>query len=392
LIEYNDLLYFCNTERQKEYISTIISEGGIRQAARKLNISSSTINDALKKLRKKAVIRGGIGLPQSGDLRQVAEGMILRGESTLTDMKTGEQILRWTKTSRDPAVTEEILQEMLQALKEDLPKYEATEHPKVESNKLLNLHTITDYHFGMLAWPEEVRDDAWNVDIAAKKLITLIQESIKHSPTASKGILAVLGDFFHFDGFEPITPRGKNQLDTDTRFPKLVRTSIQVLRKVIDILLETYNELHVIFVEGNHDPITNIWLREFFPIVYENDDRITFDKSPNPYYCYKHGKVALFWHHGHLTKMPRLAEVFASEFREVFGSTAYSYGHCGHLHHQKVFENSLMPIEQHSTFAPRDSYAARHGWNSQRVAKISTYHEEHGLVHETSIRPEMLSD
>jgi RPA family protein len=51
-----------------------------------------------------------------------------------------------------------------------------------------------------------------------------------------------------------------------------------------------------------------------------------------------------------------------------------------------------MPIEQHSTFAPRDSYAARHGWNSQRVAKISTYHEEHGLVHETSIRPEMLSD
>ena len=62
----------------------------------------------------------------------------------------------------------------------------------------------------------------------------------------------------------------------------------------------------------------------------------------------------------------------------------------GHLHHRDVKENSMMIVEQHTTLAAKDSFAARGGYLSKRGASQITYSKKYGEVARTTIRPEMI--
>jgi hypothetical protein len=142
--------------------------------------------------------------------------------------------------------------------------------------------------------------------------------------------------------------------------------------------------------DANHDPVSQIWLREWFSVMYENEPRVTVDTSPNPYNAYEFGKTALFFHHGHKRRVHNVSEVFASQFREMFGRTKYAYAHTGHLHHTDVKENNLMIVEQHRTLAPADAYSARGGWLTGRDAKVITYDKRYGEVSRLTINSDML--
>ena len=179
-------------------------------------------------------------------------------------------------------------------------------------------------------------------------------------------------------------------LDADTRFQKLVRVAIRVLRQVIDMLLSKHQRVHVLMAEGNHDMASSVWLREWFAVLYENEPRITVDRSPDPYYCYEFGQTALYFHHGHRRKPANVSDVFVAKFRYVFGRTKHSYAHMGHLHHVDIKENNLMTVEQHRTLAAADAYASRGGWISGRDAKVITYHRQYGEVGRLTISPDML--
>ena len=138
-----------------------------------------------------------------------------------------------------------------------------------------------------------------------------------------------------------------------------------------------------------HDPASSAWLRELFAAFYEDEPRLTVDTSPNPYYCFRHGDVSLFFHHGHKRKPTEIADKFAGQFREVFGNTKFSYAHMGHAHHQRL-ETSICLVEQHRTLAAPDAYAARGAWFSDRDARVITYHKSYGEVGRISVTPEML--
>jgi hypothetical protein len=210
------------------------------------------------------------------------------------------------------------------------------------------------------------------------------------SPDADTAVFAQMSDFLHFDGMDAVTPASKHLLDVDTRFAKVVRSAIRVLRTVIDMLLQKHQKVHIIMADANHDPVSQIWLREWFSVLYENEPRITVDKSPSPYNMYEFGKVALFFHHGHKRRVTNVSEVFAAQFREVYGRTKHAFAHTGHLHHLDVKENNLMIVEQHRTLAPADAYAARGGWITGRDAKVITYHKEFGEVSRLTINSDML--
>jgi hypothetical protein len=158
----------------------------------------------------------------------------------------------------------------------------------------------------------------------------------------------------------------------------------------MNMLLIKHQKLHVIMADANHDPVSQIWLREWFSAMYENEPRVTVDTSPSPYNVYEFGKVVLFFHHGHKRKVTNVSEVFAGKFREIFGRTRFAYGHTGHLHHIDVKENNLMIIEQHRTLAPADAYSARGGWLTGRDAKVISYDKRYGEVSRLTINSDML--
>ena len=298
--------------------------------------------------------------------------LTVKGTTTLLD-KDGKEVLKWVKKDQKTEDRLNALRSAIDTLKEDIPKEHTVKHIKHGNKKLCNQYTLTDYHLGLMAWGEESGDD-WDIKIAENTLLKFFSTAIEQSPNAKECIFAQIGDFLHWDGLEAVTPANKHVLDADTRFTKLVRVAIRVIRKIVRKLLAKYDKVTLIMAEGNHDPASSTWLREVFNAFYEDEPRITVNTNPDPYYNHNFGKVCLFYHHGHKSRLNNIDSVFVSKFKKEYGKAKYVYGHTGHLHHQKTIETNLMILEQHRTLSAKDSYASRGGWSSGRDSKVITYH------------------
>jgi len=375
------------TDKQKEYIDAINECGSNRKAAKKLGINPAGIDQAMKSVKKKAALAGYS--PEHDMTRTVPSPFVVKGISTYYNAE-GKPSGQWVKSTIDADKREQFMLEAIEALKEDIPRLDATLPPPLGNDKLLNCYVITDYHMGMLAWDEECGKN-WDLKIAEELIVKWFAQAIHQSPDADTAIFAQLSDFLHFDGMDAVTPASKHLLDVDSRFSKLVRASIRILRQVIIMLLQKHQKLHIIMADANHDPVSQIWLREWFSVMYENEPRVSVDTSPNPYNAYEFGKTALFFHHGHKRNVANVAHVFASQFRAMFGRTKYAYAHMGHLHHVDVKENNLMIVEQHRTLAANDAYGARGGYLSGRDAKVITYSKDYGEVSRLTINSDMLA-
>ena len=376
------------TTRQCEVLDAIEKAGSKCGAARALGVYPSYISKTLKNVRARAAMHGVA--PRANMNRVAPEPFIVKGTSTLYDAD-GKAKLQWVKTRVDQDKMEAAIRATIEALKEEIP-HEAPAPLAVgrfDAN-LMNCYVITDYHLGALSWGEETGAD-WDLKIAEDTLVAWFSRAIEQSPAAETALLAQISDFLHWDGFDPVTPAHRNLLDADTRFPKLVRVAIRVLRRVIRMLLAKHPKVHIIMADANHDPASQVWLREWLSVLYEDDPRVTVDTSPSPYNVFEFGKVAIFTHHGHKRKVTNVAEVLAAKFREIYGRTKYAYAHMGHLHSVDVKENNLMIVEQHRTLAAPDAYAARGGWISGRDAKVITYHKDFGEVGRITVSYDMVA-
>lgn len=320
-------------------------------------------------------------------------GQQVRGASTLyakNESGEWEQRVQWVKTTRDAAEQAATMRTVVDALLEEIPRVNPTAGPKQANELLLNQYTVTDLHFGMLAWAEETGDADYDLKIAEKLLVDWFSAAIAMSPNAAVGVLAQLGDLMHHDALESVTPAHKHVLDADSRLQKVIRVVIRVIRQIIGMLLQKHPRVHIVMASANHDPASSAWMREMLHAMYENEPRVSVDNSPDIYYVYEWGKTALFYHHGHKRKLANVDSVFAGKFREIFGRCPKSYGHIGHLHNDEAKDSNLMKVERHRTLAPSDAYASSGGWLSERDAKVITYHREFGEVFRSTLSPEMV--
>ena len=382
----DDQLAQFATDKQWEYYTKSCELGSNRQAAKFFGVTATVVDVAVRSLKAKAAVSGYA--PNHDMVRVVPDPFVVRGISTYYNAE-GKASGQWVKSRIEDTKLQEMMRQTIDAMKEDIPRLTALPAPPLSNDNLLNCYVVTDYHLGMLSWDEETGEN-WDVAIAETLVIKWFEQAIAQSPNADTAVFAQLSDFLHFDGMDAVTPASKHLLDVDTRFAKLVRSAIRVLRTIIDMLLAKHQNLHIIMADANHDPVSQIWLREWFSVLYENEPRVTVDKSPNPYNAYEFGNVALFFHHGHKRKVANVSEVFAGQFREMFGRTKYAYAHMGHYHSIDIKENNLMIVEQHRTLAPGDAYSARGGWLSGRDAKVISYDRRYGEVSRLTINSDML--
>jgi len=372
-----------------EINKAIIEHGGIRAAARALGIDHRSLQRRIRRIEARDKGFSGNVFPV------VPTGHHLKGVSSLQkvhDPETGETVMQWVKTAKDAENVETNLRTALEALKSEIPRFVPATHCTTTlgtDDRLASLYVITDYHLGMYSWAEETGAD-WDMVIAENLLVDWFALAIKSSPDSELGILAQLGDFLHYDSLDAVTPAHRNLLDADTRAQKMIRVGLRVLRRVVEMMLVKHDKVIVLMAEGNHDPISSVWLREAFKIFYEDEPRVTVEVRPDPYYAVQWGKTGLLFHHGHLKKPEQVDKVFARKFREIYGSCEHVYGHMGHMHHQKVLESSLMVIEQHPTLAAADAYASRGGWLSSRRASVIVYDTEFGEVSRMGFTPDMV--
>lgn len=346
----------------------------------------STLKDANGNIRQEAIQQR----PEHGeDPFTPPPGQILDKVSVLLNPERGE-IIKWEKYKTDDLARQVALRAAVDALKEELPRYEPVAPPRDVRENLLNQYTVTDLHFGMLAWREESGAD-YDLKIAEKLLLDWFAAAIRQSPDAATAILCQLGDLLHYDSHETVTPTHRHVLDSDSRYQKMVRVVIRTMRQIVSMLLEKHEHVHVIMADANHDPAGGAWLRELFATVYENEPRVTVDTSPSTFNVFEFGATSLFYHHGHKRKIGSIDGVFAGKFREIFGRTKYSYAHLGHLHSDEMKSApTTMKVERHETLAAPDAFAANGGWLSGRSAKVITYSKRFGEVGRNILTPEMV--
>ncbi len=422
------------TDRQWELLEAWAEAGSADGAATKLGCAHSLLDQAKLAVVKKAAKRGwSPQAPVFHTGRAIPIGFVLRGQSALVDA-TGNMAARWDKTKQegldpeeakklpDPKKTvklstmtdsdgkvivqwvsekpEDIAKERawLQFAKElaaDIPHIAATLGPsEYEVDKVVGF-PVGDHHLGMLSWPPET-GAAYDLNIGEKLLKGAINYLSEATGRASLGVVAFLGDFMHYDSFETVTPTSRNILESDTRFPKLVRAAVRVMRYTLRSALTTCAKVHVIVEAGNHDLASSVFLAECLRIAYENEPRVTVDTSPAHYHYYRFGNVLLGTHHGHGTKMANLPLIMAADRPEDWGATQYRYFWTGHIHQSKVQpaisaqDYSGVTVESFRVLPPNDAWAQQKGYRSHRDMKAVVFHRDFGEVARHTVNPRML--
>jgi hypothetical protein len=380
-----ELYKYC-TPRQKQILEAIELHGGAKAASIAMGINVGGASDAYIAVKKKAALQGYA--PDNDFTRPVPDGYVAKGVSTYYNAE-GKPSGQWVKASMSHQALVDAIRETIDGFKDDIPPSSVIVAPDASEEHLCNLYTFTDYHLGMLAWHKEGGSD-WNISIAEQTIIAALAKMIDQSPKAHTAVINIQGDFLHTDGKTPVTPASKHVLDADSRFPKIRRAAIRIIRSLVTMSLLRHQEVHLIIAEGNHDEESAGWLADLFAVHYEDEPRVTVNDSVLPFYVLEWGNTMLGIHHGHKVKNESLPLLFAAQFPQEWGRTTRREIHCGHRHHRDEKEYNGVTVVQHPTLAARDAYAARGGWIADRAAWAITYHKKYGAVGRVMVTTEML--
>ena len=388
VLKIDENLYKYCTPRQREVLEAIEFHGSAKLASIALGMNKGGASETYLAVKRRAAKNGYS--PEHDFTRPVPEGFVAKGVSTYYNAE-GKPSGQWVKASLSHQALVDAMREAIEGFKGEVIPASAIVAPAASDEHLCNLYTFTDYHLGMLAWHKEGGSD-WNISIAEKTIIAALGRMIDQSPKAHTAVINIQGDFLHTDGKTPVTPASKHVLDADSRFPKIRKSAIRVIRSLVAMSLARHQEVHLIIAEGNHDEESAGWLSDLFSVHYEEEPRVTVNDSVLPFYVFEWGNVMLGVHHGHKVKNESLPLLFAAQFPQAWGRTTRREIHCGHRHHRDEKEYNGVTIVQHPTLAARDAYAARGGWIADRAAWAITYHKKYGAVGRVMITTEMLED
>jgi len=385
-IHIDENLYRYCTPRQRETLEAIERLGSARAASIELGMNIGGASETYLAVKRKAAKVGYA--PENDFTRPVPDGFIAKGVSTYYNSE-GKPSGQWVKASLTHEALIDAMRETVAGFKDEIAPAAIVAAPATSEEQLCNLYTFTDYHLGMLAWHKEGGAD-WDITTAEKTIIAALTQMVNQSPSAHTAVLNIQGDFLHTDGKLPVTPASKHVLDADSRFPKIRRAAIRIIRSLMAVCLQRHQEVYLIIAEGNHDEESAGWLADLFAVHYEEDPRVTVNDSVLPFYVFEWGSTMLGVHHGHKVKNENLPLLFAAQFPQAWGRTTRREIHCGHRHHRDEKEYNGVTVVQHPTLAARDAYAARGGWIADRAAWAITYHKDYGAVGRVMVTTEML--
>ncbi|MEK9752557.1 MAG: metallophosphoesterase [Rhodospirillaceae bacterium] len=376
------------TDRQWEILEAIDLNGSQRAAARALKIDFATVNKAFHAVNKKAAARGYS--PEHDYKRPVPDGFKLRGVSSYYG-KDGDLRGQWVKSQVDRERQEEILLEAMQAFASTLPRVEPTPAPGETSDALMACYPIGDHHLGMLAWDEETGGDNYDLSIGEQRLVGAIDHLVATMPPCSESAVVFLGDFLHYDGHESVTPASGHQLDSDSRFSRMVRVAIRCLRYTVEAAKKRHAKVRVIVARGNHDPASSVLMREALAALYEGEPRVEVDVSPRAFHFIEFGANLIGVHHGDKVKPNDLPLLLATDRPAEWGRTKYRAWWTGHVHHDQVKDFPGCTVESFRVLPPGDAWHSESGYRAMSDMKAILLHRDFGEVSRNKVNPAMLA-
>lgn len=363
-----------------------LTDEQIERAAAELGISAARLRgrlhadaaerDAAKKSWAPHYAAGGDG-------GEIPPGYFARGTSICRDAQ-GNVVLAWEKTARDRWDPFELGELVAAGLNAGglVPRAEI-DAPAVSCDELLSIYPLGDPHIGLYTWAAET-GESFDLAIAAQRYLAVAQCLIPRAPEGSDALLIDLGDFFHADDPSYRTSSGKNTVDVDGRYDKVVVTGIRIMCAMIDALLMHHRHVRVWCFRGNHDDRSTLTLREALRGYYATNPRVEIDATPGKFHFLEYGASLLGGTHSDTLKGDRrktMLEVFVTDQREAWGRTKHAKAFLGHVHHSSRLGSSELGelvVETFRTIAPKDAWHAAKGYRSGRDTRLEVWHREYG--------------
>jgi hypothetical protein len=204
-----------------------------------------------------------------------------------------------------------------------------------------------DAHMGKLAWAAETQQRDYDLKISVDDYLYTNRQNLTWvSPFNPSKIFYILGqDLMHTENYEGITPRGKNVLDVDSRLPKIIDAAIDVTIKNI-YECRSVAPTEVIWIPGNHDPHSSLWLSKVLEHHFRKDKFVSVDSGPSHRKARLWGKLLVGWcHEIPPSKVAVYANEMAQVFRKEWAQAKYVEWHHGHKH--KKSEVKTSPTTTH---------------------------------------------
>lgn len=385
-------LEYCTTETQAMAVEMRLAGETLSTIADNLGMDRRNVGRLFKDIYHRASERGYD--PRGALDAPLPNSLSLAGVTNLYKVVDGERVLSRQYVMGRKAGKNELdgVVEAIESACANIKPAAPIKAPKKIATDLLNLVHCTDYHLAAYAAHEEGGAD-WDMRIAKNQFVKAMTELVEAAPDAEVGIFSQGGDFLHYDSLEALTPANKHLLDADGRAFKMVQLALDMHIFAIEHMLRHHKRVVAIVQEGNHDPMSSIWLRKALIQYFKKNKRVEILDVEFPFYAYLHGEIMLGFHHGHKVKNKSLPALFASEprYREMWGRSKYCYIHTGHYHQreQDMSEYGGAIVERHPTLAARDAYAARGGYVSWRAMNCITYHKSKGEVSRRTTVPDV---
>ena len=364
------------TETQKIYYDTLIECGSIRQTAKMLGKSRSTVRNTFELMQRK-LLRIEVN-------NKIPDEQLLQGTSTLyrTNEDTGQQekVLQWVKTKEGKETELKALKAVTEKLAKAVEgKAKPIDKPMTFINlDLLAVYVGTDLHLGQYSWSKESGKDV-DLDTVQNNAVKAMRLLIETTPNASDCLVVDLGDTLHSSNDDSRTKSG-HSLDTDTRHAKVYQVLIDMKIEMISLALSKHENVKYIIVAGNHSDLVPHYLTAMLSAYYRNEPRFSIDTSPAIHKYHRHGKTLLGFHHGHATKMARLPEVMVWDRKADISTTDYRYWLTGHLHKDTVLDNPISRVESFRNLTPNDAWATGAGYRGHKQATAITYSKLYGEI------------
>lgn len=290
----------------------------------------------------------------------------------------GKVVLQWVKEKHGAASIDDIAKTIREALGDirPLPPIAA---PEVVLSRLWAFYLWGDPHFGQYSWAEETGDD-YDLNIAQQLHFDAVDRLVSVTPAARTGVLVSVGDTTHADDNTAQTPTSKHNLDVDTRWSKVLKTTVLTFERCIQRMLRHHEFVEVIVVPGNHDPHASIAIVLALSCLYRDNPRVKIQETPGAFIYRRFGSCLVGVTHGDKVKLKDLGEIMAADRPKDWGETQFRHWFTGHVHHEKHIEGRAWVAESLRTLAGKDAFAAGHGYRSGRDMQAVIFDEEDGEV------------
>lgn len=387
----------CTDEQLREAVEAYHQHGKIKEyAAASLKLASSTFRNRLARAAERGMLgtdpvmpgfriskvsttqdADGITLrthvqqkPEAGGAFNIPEGHKVKGVSALLDAD-GNVSAQWVKTREgdyDPIWVAERVGEVLsdyRGLSISLPS------PEVDPDTLTVI-PLPDWHVGLLAWSRETGED-YDLKIARDVILESMARVIAMTPPSDTAVVLGLGDLLHFDGYEPVTSRSRNFLDADGRYPKVLKTAVEMVIATIDMALQRHGNVIVRILAGNHDDQSAVAVSLALSLFYENNPRVAVDDSPSRFWWLRFGSVFLGATHGDKAKMKDLPLVMAHDRPHDWAASTYRRIYTGHIHHERALEEGGVVVTSLRSPVAKDAYHSFEKYRAGRSVYADTY-------------------